>query len=451
MSAAVGLYVGSLLVSAQSPPGAQVLTEHGVIEGLTDTATGVRVFRGIPYAAPPVGELRWRAPRSVTPWTDVRQATSYASFCPQPSRSTSEDCLYLNVWTPRAAPDARLPVIVFFHGGGAALGSGELEAGHLARRGTVIVSPNFRLGMLGHLAHPALREGPHNVSGNYSLLDQMAALQWMQRNVGQFGGDSSRVTIAGSSSGARAVATLVVSPLANGLFHRAFLQSGSGMDHSVESLAAGEAKGIEAAAIVGVSGTGEAAARGLRALPPSEFLRVSAVFRKQAQDEGRPAPVTATSVVDGWAIPKPVDVLLKEGTFHRVPILIGTNADEGSPVVRRDSHFASVADYHDKVARWYRDPEGILATAYPVDDASQILATFERLHGDEMYGAPARAFARLTAAHDVPVYFYFFARVGDGSRAVGRFTVRRATSSWGCRRCRRRWDARNTTRPSAAR
>jgi para-nitrobenzyl esterase len=421
ISTAFGLCITSLLTGAQSPAGPQVRTDLGVVEGTTDAATGVGVFRGIPYAAPPAGEWRWRPPRPVTPWTDVRTATSYASVCPQPSDSTSEDCLHLNVWTPRAEPDARLPVIVFFHGGAAALGSGEMEAEHLARMGVVVVSPNFRLGFLGHLAHPALREGPSNVSGNYSLLDQIAALQWVQRNVTRFGGDAARVTIAGGSSGARAVATLVVSPLAKGLFHRAVLQSGSGMDHSVESLAAGEAKGLGAAAIVGVSGTDEVAARALRALPPGALLKPSAVFRRRAQDEGRPAPVISTAVIDGWAIPRPVDALLEEGAFHRVPILIGTNADEGSPVVARDARFASVADYHAKVARWYRDPEGILARAYPVTEGSQMLPAFERLQGDEMYGAPARAFARLTAQHGVPVYFYFFTRIGNGSRAPGAF------------------------------
>jgi para-nitrobenzyl esterase len=410
--------IGSFLASAQSVPGPQARIDSGVVEGVADAVTGLSVFRGIPYAAPPVGEWRWRPPQPAKPWTGVRLATSFGAAC------SSEDCLYLNVLTPRVEPGARLPVIVFFHGGGGALGSGAsamTEAENLARMGVVVVAPNFRLGLLGHLGHPALREAPHNVSGNYSLLDQIAALHWVQRNIAQFGGDVSRVMAAGSSSGARAVATLMVSPLAKGLFQRAFLQSGSGMDKSVESMEAGEKRGVQAAAMMGVTGTAAATAKALRALTPDEIAAAQARQRVVALAEGPPGPIGSTSLIDGWAIPKRVDALLTEGSLHRVPILIGTNADEGSPVVARDAKFASIDEYHQALRRWYGDTDGILARAYPVTEVTQILPTFERLYGEEMYGAPARAFARMTAAQGVPVYFYYFTRVAEDSRDPGAY------------------------------
>lgn len=412
----VCLSAASFLARAQSAAGPRVRIDSGIVEGAIEAASGLSVFRGIPYAAPPVGEWRWRPPQPVQPWTAVRQATSFAPAC------SSEDCLYLNVVTPRVDPGARLPVIVFFHGGGGALGSGNAtmqEAESLARMGVVIVAPNFRLGLLGHLSHPALTEPPHNVSGDYSLLDQIASLQWVQRNITQFGGDASRVTAAGSSSGARAVATLVVSPLARGLFQRAFLQSGSGMDKSVESLEAGERRGIQAATIMNVTGTDAAAAKALRARTPAEIAAAQARQREIARAEGPPGPIGSTSVIDGWAIPKPVDALLKEGAFDRVPILIGTNADEGSPVVARDAKIASIDEYHQALRQWYEDHDGILARAYPVTNVAQIVPTFERLYGEEMYGAPTRAFARLVAAHGVPVHFYYFTRVAEDARAPG--------------------------------
>jgi para-nitrobenzyl esterase len=212
---------------------------------------------------------------------------------------------------------------------------------------------------------------------------------------------------------------MVVSPLAEGLFQRAILQSGSGMDDAVESLASGEARGVQMAKMMGVDGTDAAAARALRAMPVEKILSTSANYRTRLMAGGEVAPQMWRSVVDGWAIPKPVDVLLKAGDFHRVPILIGTNADEGSPVVARDARVNTLEAYREAVKHWYGDDEGILTRAYPAKDVTGIIPALERLYGDEKYGAPARAFARLASAHRVPVYFYFFTRVAEGAREPG--------------------------------
>lgn len=403
----------------QPAPALEVRTQAGPVQGVRDVTTGVAVFRGIPYAAPPVGEWRWRPPRPVPPWTGLRRATDYGAVCPQATNASSEDCLFLNVWTPALGRGTPVPVIVLIHGGGAAIGSGAGSYERLAAKGVVLVTMNYRLGLLGHLAHPALRDAGRTGSGNYALLDQIAALSWVQRNITAFGGDPSRVTAAGGSAGAKAVATLLVSPLAKGLFHRAILQSGTGLDDSVEPLDGAEARGAVMARLLGVDGTDADAAHRLRALPVGDILAMSAQYRASLQAAGEIAPSPWRSVVDGWAIPKPVDVLLKAGAFHRVPILIGTNADEGSPVVARDARLTSIDAYREAIARWYRDDTGILLRAYPAADVAGIVPALQRLWGDEKYGAPARAFARLTAAHGVPVYFYFFTRVGEGARDPG--------------------------------
>jgi para-nitrobenzyl esterase len=218
----------------------EVRIDAGQLRGLPDP-TGVLVFRGIPFAAPPVGDGRWQAPKPPQPWPGIRQATSFGARCPQQggpagagpgALASSEDCLFLNVWTTAPNAGSRRPVLVWFHGGGGVGGTGgipALDGRALAQKGLVVVTVNYRLGLLGYLAHPALSaESPRRVSGNYALLDQIAALQWVQRNIATFGGDRSRVTVGGSSAGARGVATLLVSPLARGLFHRPYCRVGRG-------------------------------------------------------------------------------------------------------------------------------------------------------------------------------------------------------------------------------
>lgn len=214
-----------------------VEVDSGLISG--QSGDGYYYYLGIPFAAPPVGELRWKPPQPVEPWSGVRECTEFGPACPQPLLpfagfefdTMDEDCLYLNVWTPAKSPNDCLPVMVLIHGGGFFSGSASqpfFDGAPLAKKGVVFVGINYRLGPLGFLAHPELaEESPEGLTGNYGLLDQIAALKWVQRNIAAFGGDPSRVTIFGESAGGMSVSALLLSPMAEGLFHRAIAQSGS--------------------------------------------------------------------------------------------------------------------------------------------------------------------------------------------------------------------------------
>src|SRR6059058_2553497 len=278
-------FLGGLVeVRVASPP--RVTIETGTLEGL-DTA-GVMVFRGIPYAAPPVGELRWKPPQPPQRWRGVRAASQLGHNCVQhqpyadidPFKAgVSEDCLFLNVWTkslPLHASRVSGPVLVWIHGGGfwAGFGGEERHNGaRLAQKGAVVVTLNYRLGPFGFLAHPALAaESEHHAAGNYGLLDQIAALQWVRRNIARFGGDPSRVMIFGESAGGMSVGSLIAAPLAKGLFQRAILESGTGVGVGVGRQDAARAASLAMADSLGVHGTGADAARRLRAISADTIL-----------------------------------------------------------------------------------------------------------------------------------------------------------------------------------
>jgi len=247
--------------SAASPT---VAIDAGSLVGTVDTS-GVLLYRGIPYAAPPVGNLRWRAPSPVASWSGTRAAKQLGKNCVQSqiysdidafAAGVSEDCLYLNVWTAGLDANAKRPVMVWIHGGGYNAGFGAEErhnGARLAQKGAVVVTLNYRLGAFGFLAHPALAaESPHGASGNYAILDQIAALQWVQRNIARFGGDPSRVTIFGESAGGSSVGALIASPLAKGLFRGAVMQSGNAIG-GVRARDAEYAEGVRFASSMGVS------------------------------------------------------------------------------------------------------------------------------------------------------------------------------------------------------
>lgn len=315
------LALGLAGVPASAEP---IAINSGRIEG---SQTGLtRVFKGIPYAAPPVGPLRWRAPQPVQSWSGVRKATSYSPACPQPGKyppdapqeATSEDCLTLNVWAPTNKDPGKLPVMLWIHGGGLMNGSGSLPhyAGdQLAAHGVVVVTINYRLGVLGFLAHPELnRESPHGVSGNYGLLDQIAALKWVKRNISAFGGDPDRVTIFGQSSGSFSTSMLVASPLAKGLFQRAIGQSGA----VFEPVELDPLFTPEGAAEAGLHFAGKAGARSVADL---RKMPVTALMKQRFNPQFN---------IDGHVLPQSPHDAYASGKQHDVDVLVGTNATEAT-------------------------------------------------------------------------------------------------------------------------
>ena len=348
-----------------------VAIETGTLAGVVDPASGVFVFRGIPYAAPPVGENRWRAPAPAAHFTGVRPAERLGKNCVQDqvyadidafAAGISEDCLYLNVWTQTTNATANRPVMVWIHGGGYTAGFGGEErhnGSRLAQKGAVVVTLNYRMGPFGFLAHPALAaESPVGASGNYAIMDQVAALKWVQRNIGQFGGDPARVTIFGESAGGNSVGALIGSPLAKGLFRAGILQSGNaiGGARPRDDL---YAEGARFAWSLGVEGNGPDAAARLRSLPADSLQRAT---RKPDGKGGFTSVFSTRLVRDGWVLPTSVDSALARGSANAVPIIIGATGGEGDNA-------------------W----------------------------------ATARSFARLTLAQNHRAYLYLFTRVGDDS------------------------------------
>jgi para-nitrobenzyl esterase len=314
-----------------------VRIDSGPIEGIPSAVAGVMAFEGVPYAAAPVGKLRWAATQPAPIWPVVRNADRFMPACPQnymgpdstaffgDYEAKNEDCLYLNVWTPAKTTGDKLPVMVWIHGGGFRVGSGteRLHHGeHLAAKGVVLVTFNYRLGVFGFLAHPELtKESGHNASGSYGLMDQVAALEWVKRNIAAFGGDPNRVMIFGESAGAGSVSYMQATPLAKGLFHAAVGESGGSFSgRSVIRLAAAEATGVRFAKAVGAASLAE-----LRAKPTDELIRVSV---GTASPGGGAYPFTPN--VDGYVVPEDVYLIFAKGRQNRVPGLVGSNSDEGT-------------------------------------------------------------------------------------------------------------------------
>ena len=311
-----------------------VQTQSGYVKGVVNDSNNVVVFKGIPYAAPPVGDLRWREPQPVTPWQGVRDASKFGPSAIQVKAGSrlpwtkefmvqneiSEDCLYLNVWTPAKTNSDKLAVFVFIHGGGLTEGSGAIDVYNgteLAEKGIIVVTINYRLGVLGFFAYPELTaESPHHVSGNYGFLDQVAALKWIQNNIANFGGDPSRVTIAGQSAGARSVSGLLASPLATGLFSGAITESGTSFTTGpMGSLTLDEAEkqGLEFAKMKGAGSLAD-----LRAMSVEELM---------AADTSRPV-IRFGGVIDGYYQPGELKNIYAEGKQNDVPFISGMNAGE---------------------------------------------------------------------------------------------------------------------------
>lgn len=378
-----------------------VHVHQGDLRGVT-LEDGGAVYRGVPYARPPVGDLRWHDPLPPESWTGVRSADHFAPACMQTGTSmpdeaptpVSEDCLYLNIWVPQDAGDRPLPVIVWIHGGGfvnGATAAPVYDGAGLARHGAIVVTISYRLGLLGFLAHPELTAEADGVgSGNYGLMDQIAALEWVRDNIAAFGGDPDRVTIAGQSAGATSVSILMASPRARGLFQRAIAQSG-GLFEPIElapryRLPASEAEGLAFATAMGAETLDE-----LRLIPAETIASAPQNRRAHPTLEGRVLPRA------------PFDVFVA-GDQARVPLLLGFNADEA----RSLSRFDHVTDLEAEVQRRWGDLPPALIDPYRALPPSEGMAAFER---DLRFGWDIWRWARLQTDSGSPAWLYHFERV----------------------------------------
>ena len=426
LAATVG--VGTVAHS-QTPP--QVRVESGELQGVV--ADGVASFKGIPFAAPPVGDLRWRPPQPAVRWTGVRQAAEFGADCMQgrfgppsapgapPARVPSEDCLFLNVWRPTsAAPVAKLPVMVWIYGGGF-MGGSSASPGtsgvEFAKRGVILVSVNYRVGRFGFFAFPALsRERPDEPKGNYAYMDQIAALQWVKRNIAAFGGDPNNVTIFGFSAGGVSVHSLLASPLARGLFHKAIAQSGGSRDSVLTARpmredgvdpnypVSAETIGITFARSMGIEGTDQAALASLRALSAEQVLRGAAA----PAGVGGP-PIETTPVLDGKLVTETAETAYKARRQPRVPLLLGSNsADTAGNRIRATTKEQLFARFGQWSAR--------AKAAYDPGGTTDLATLVSRANDDFGQAEPARFAANAFAANGSPVYLYRFSYVQTAMR-----------------------------------
>jgi para-nitrobenzyl esterase len=399
--------VGSLLVACPANAAEPIAKVGGGTIG-GSSQSGLNIFLGVPYAEPPVGDLRWREPQPVRLWSGVRAATRFAPSCQQDEAKPfgpytaafliagerSEDCLYLNVWAPVNAKATR-PVYVFIHGGGFQGGGADVAAydgAGLARKGAVVVTINYRLGVFGFFAHPELtRASPLGVSGNQGILDAIESLRWVRANITQFGGDPANVTIAGQSAGAGIVNALLVSPLAQGLFHRAVLQSGPELGIPIMPLAFAEGAGSASMAKARVDDLA-----GLRAIPAAEFVKRAGA--------GFPLPI-----IDGKILPiSPEDRAARLAT--KVPIMIGYNRDE-APAAQGPQ---TIAAFKLEVAKRYAAVADRLLSLYPHATDAEAVRSSARLARDRRI-AGLLLWAERRSSEGVPVYAYHFEQVLRGT------------------------------------
>jgi para-nitrobenzyl esterase len=381
---------------------AQVQIASGTLQGVD--VNGLSIYKGVPYARPPLGELRWREPEPVRPWRGVRKATAFALSCMQTGVSmpgetppaVKEDCLYLNIWTPGRRSDEHLPVLVWIHGGGYTNGSAAMPlywGDRLAHKGIIVVTIAYRLGPLGFLAHPELTgESRHHSSGNYGLMDQIAALEWVHRNIAAFGGDPKRVTIAGQSSGSISVSILMASPLAKGLFQRAIGESG-GLFEPLQLapkylLSNAEKSGGSFAASLGAASIAE-----LRRLPATRLT----------SDEGG----ITHPVIEPFLLPRSPYEVFVSAQQNDVPLLLGSNAEEARAIVNVTG--VTARTFVSDIEQSFGSLPPPLMAAYPHtndEEARTARLDFER---DLRFGWDMWAWARLqsTTGHE-PVYYYSF-------------------------------------------
>ena len=387
---------------------AVIATDKGLIKGTV--AASSRSFLGIPFAQPPVGSLRWKAPQTATAWTGTRDATAAGSICPQTvtnsdgttSVAGAENCLYLNVYTPYPLSPTKLPVMVWIHGGGFTGGSGSgYDARVLAKKANaVVVTLNYRLGALGFLAHPALTSESRDASGNYGLLDQQAAIKWVKTNIANFGGDITKTMIFGESAGSASVCANVLSPAVAGYFQRAVMESGACTGFGFTPLATAQSNGTTFASNVGCTDPSSAAASCLRAVSVSALLSASS---------GVSTGLAFNPTVGGAVLPKMPTTALQTQSYNKVPILQGTNHDEGRLFTVQYEYGTplTTTQYEDMVNQQFGSNGSSVLARYPVANYSSPTIAYATLFTDYGFSCPARTTDKLLAP-TVATYAYEF-------------------------------------------
>jgi para-nitrobenzyl esterase len=387
----------------------QVQVASGRLAGAT-AASGIHEFKGIPYAAPPVGARRWQAPQPVQPWTNVRPATQFGPRAMQlplfgdmnfRSNGVSEDCLYLNVWTGAKASQEKRPVLVYFYGGGFVAGDGSeprYDGEALAKKGIVTVTINYRLGVFGFMAHPELtKESPNHASGNYGLLDQQAAIQWVKKNIAAFGGDPAHITIAGESAGSWSVSAQLAAPGSKELIKGAIAESGSLLGlQPLPTLAQGEQTGVTFGTSLGAS-----TLAALRALPAQQVLEAS----------GKQGAPRFSPVVDGYFLPKQPTEIFAAGQQAHVPLLVGWNSQEMTYQMVLGPAAPTLDNYRTAMQKLYGDRAAEALTQYPAATDAEVEQAANNLAGDRFiaYSTWKLADAQLQTGGQ-PVYRYLYAR-----------------------------------------
>jgi para-nitrobenzyl esterase len=403
----LALLSGSLPIRAIASD--RVKIANGILEATAPPDSGVRSFKGIPFAQPPVGDLRWREPLPLKNWKGVRNADKFGPRCMQRTSATadywfrsdgmSEDCLYLNVWTPARSDRERLPVLVYIFGGGFQNGDGSeprYDGGNMARRGMVAVTVNYRTNIFGFFSHPELtKESPHHASGNYGLLDQVAALQWVQRNIQAFGGDPKRVTIAGESAGSISVSALMASPLSRELIAGAIGESGAMLSSlPARPLAEAEQQGVQFATAAGAS----------------SLAALRAMTAEQIQDNAAKNPgIRFSTDLDGYFLPKPLAEIYAAREQAKVPLLAGSNSEEQGARGVLGTNEPTPENFANAVQKLYGENAAGILKAYAPSTPEEVIEAATDLASARFIAYGTWKWAVLQAKTGAPVYRYFYA------------------------------------------
>jgi para-nitrobenzyl esterase len=402
-----------LTSTGMASDGLTVKIDSGVIEGGLNADSTLRVFKSVPFAAPPVGNLRWQPPQPVKHWTGVRKATEFGAHCMQAvvfndilprGKEMSEDCLNLTVWTPAKPDSKRLPVYVWFYGGGFAAGAEDeprYDGESLARQGIVVVNVNYRLGVFGFLAHPELtKESAHHASGNFGMLDQVAAIEWVKRNIAAFSGDPGRITVGGESAGSLSVSALMASPLSRDLIHQAIGESGAFFGsvggNAIPSLATAEKQGEKFAAAAAASSLAD-----LRAKPAADLLAVAS-----KQNSG----FNFWPSVDGYFLPEDPQKIYAEGRQAHVPLLAGWNKDEVRMMVTLSPVKPSAKTFRDQLTQQFKNKSDEALKLYPASTDEQTIQSAGDLTSDNFIVYSTWKWIEEQAKTGKPVYRFQFDR-----------------------------------------